>query len=487
VIPVRAYEGRDVAVFGLGRTGISAAKALLAGGARVHAWDDNEATRAKAEAAGIKLSDINKRDWQGFAALVLSPGVPLYHPKPHRVVEMARATGVPIIGDMELFAMAVNALDAEDRPKIIGITGTNGKSTTTALIGHILKQAGKDVRVGGNIGIGVLDLAVLHARAIYVLELSSYQLDLVETLRCDAAILLNITPDHLDRHGSMQAYTAAKARIFNNQGPNDVAIVGIDTAHTQVLYTHLASSGGRKLCPVSARSVMGEGVSVIDGKLYDCMRRAQHVADLNQAPSLPGKHNWQNAAAAYAACRAMGLSREAITAGLMSFPGLAHRCEFVATIEGVRFVNDSKATNADATEQALRAFPRVYWIAGGQAKSDGIAPLTRLFGQVSRAYLIGEASGKYRAILDAADVSNKECGTLDLAVAAAFADAKSDAEQTGEAVVLLSPASASFDQFRDFEHRGDVFRELVLSLANKSPAKRTPPSGKDEPRLESRP
>ena len=225
MVPITEYAGKDVAVFGLGRTGLSAAKALKAGGARVHAWDDNEETRAKAEAVGITLSDINKRDWQTFAALVLSPGVPYKFPKPHRVVRMAEMTGVPVVGDMELFARAVQALPERGRPKIIGITGTNGKSTTTALIGHILKQAGRDARIGGNIGTGVLDLAALHANAIYVLELSSYQLDLVKSLHCNVAVLLNMSPDHIERHGSMEGYQAAKMRIFHAGRTFDIRYV----------------------------------------------------------------------------------------------------------------------------------------------------------------------------------------------------------------------------------------------------------------------
>ncbi len=228
MIPITEYAGRDVAVFGLGRTGLSAAKALAAGGARVHAWDDNEETRLKAEEEGITLSDINKRDWQTFAALVLSPGVPYKFPQPHRLVRMAEMTGVPVVGDMELFARSVQALPERGRPKIVGITGTNGKSTTTALIGHILKEAGRDARVGGNIGKGVLDMAPLHANAIYVLELSSYQLDLVKSLHCDVGIFLNISPDHLERHGGMDGYVAAKKRLFLNQTIADHAIIGVD-------------------------------------------------------------------------------------------------------------------------------------------------------------------------------------------------------------------------------------------------------------------
>lgn len=462
MIPVTEYSGRDVAVFGLGRTGISAARALAAGGARVHAWDDNEATREKAEEAGVTLSDINKRDWQSFAALVLSPGVPYRFPKPHRVVRMAEMTGVPVVGDMELFARSVQALPERGRPKIIGITGTNGKSTVTALVGHILKAAGRDVRIGGNIGTGVLDLAALHANAVYVLELSSYQLDLVKSLHCDVAVLLNMSPDHLERHGGMEGYQAAKMRIFQNQHRGDTAIIGFDDIITQSIAIGMGARGPAKVVQVSAEYALGSGVSAIEGKLFDSRTgKAELLGDLEGCTALTGKHNHQNAAAAYAACRAIGVEPKAIMDGILSFPGLAHRLETISTVEGVRFVNDSKATNAQAAEQALKAYPRVYWIAGGQAKSDGIHALEPLFPRLAKAYLIGEAQDTFAATLKGKAALQK-CGTLEKAVQDAFRDAKSSGE--ADPVVLLSPASASFDQFKDFEARGEAFRSIVEGL-----------------------
>ncbi len=462
MIPITEYAGRDVAVFGLGRTGLSAAKALKAGGARVHAWDDNEETRNKAEAAGLTLSDINKRDWQTFAALVLSPGIPYKFPAPHRIVRMAEMTGVPVVGDMELFARAVQSLPERGRPKIIGITGTNGKSTTTSLIGHILKQAGRDARIGGNIGTGVLDLAALHANAVYVLELSSYQLDLVKSLHCDVAVLLNMSPDHLDRHGGMEGYQAAKMRIFQNQQPSDVAIVGFDDVITQSIAIGLAGQGKGRVVHASSTYTLGRGVSSIDGKLYDNQSgKAEFIGNLAECPALPGKHNHQNAAAAYAACRALGVEHGVIMAGLRSFPGLAHRLETVGSIDGVRFINDSKATNAQAAEQALRAFKNIYWIAGGVPKAEGIEPLATLFPTITKAYLIGAAENAFAATLKG-KVALQKCGTLENAVAAALRDAKAAGEE--DPIVLLSPACASFDQFRDFEHRGDVFRSIVQSM-----------------------
>lgn len=462
MIPITEYAGRDVAVFGLGRTGLSAARALAAGGARVHAWDDNEETRAKAEAAGIVLSDINKRDWQSFAALVLSPGVPYRFPQPHRIVRMAEMTGVPVVGDMELFARAVQAVSERARPKVIGITGTNGKSTTTSLIGHILTQAGRDARVGGNIGKGVLDMAPLHANAIYVLELSSYQLDLVKSLRCNVSVFLNLSADHLERHGNLQGYVDAKKRIFRNQGPQDFAIVGTDDIHSEAVSMSLASKGEQRVVQVSARYALGRGISAINGRLYNSLLgKAVLAGDLRSATALPGRHNHQNAAAAFAACRVLGVEPGVIMRGIETFPGLPHRLELAGSVDGVRFINDSKATNAQAAEQALNAFPRVYWIAGGQPKSDGIGDLAPLFPKVAKAYLIGDAQESFaRTLKGRAPVS--KCGTLEAAVNEALRDAIASGEPNP--VVLLSPACASFDQFRDFEARGDAFKAIVAEL-----------------------
>jgi len=462
MIPITEYAGKDVAVYGLGRTGLSAAKALKAGGARVHAWDDNEESRAKAEAVGIALSDINKRDWQTFAALVLSPGIPYKFPQPHRLVRMAEMTGVPVIGDMELFARAVQALPERARPKIVAITGTNGKSTTTALIGHILKQAGRDARVGGNIGTGVLDLAPLHSNAIYVLEMSSYQLDLVKSLRCDVAVFMNLSPDHLDRHGGMDGYQAAKMRIFQNQTEKDVAVIGFDDVYSQSIAIGLSAKGPQKVVQISSTYTLGKGISAVDGRLYDNQSgKAEFVGKLDECPALIGRHNYQNAAAAYAACRALGLDPGTIMAGLRSFPGLAHRMEAVGEIGGIRFINDSKATNAQAAEQALRAFKNIYWIAGGVPKAEGIAPLAPLFPNITKAYLIGQAEDAFAATLHG-KVPSQVCGALDRAVEAAYRDAKAAGEPG--AVILLSPACASFDQFKDYEQRGDAFRSLVQGM-----------------------
>jgi UDP-N-acetylmuramoylalanine--D-glutamate ligase len=461
LIPIREFAGREVALFGLARSGLAATRALVAGGARVCAWDDNPASRAAAAEIGVSVEDFNARDWRNFAALVLSPGVPLYFPKPHRMVEMARSIGVPVLGDVELFARAVNALALFARPKVIGVTGTNGKSTTTALIGHILKEAGRDVRVGGNIGTGVLDLEPLHAGAHYVLELSSFQLDLTDSLRCAAAVFLNLTPDHLDRHGNMQNYLAAKKRIFHNQGAGDWAIVGVDDAAGQQTCTELISAG-RQVAPISAGQALGRGVSAIGGKLYDALGgRPESFFELARAEALPGRHNAQNIAAAYAAARVMGLAPQEIAQGIKSFPGLAHRLERCGEADGVRFVNDSKATNADAAAQALAAYERVYWIAGGKPKDGGIEALAKFFPKIAKAYLIGEAAGDFAKSLDGR-APYAQCGTMEKAVAQAFRDARGGADKS--AIVLLSPACASFDQFRDFEERGDRFKALAAEI-----------------------
>ena len=465
MIPVSCFEGRTVAVFGLARSGLAAARALVAGGTKVAVWDENIAARAAAAADGFTLVDLDAADWSDFAALVLSPGVPLTHPKPHWTVQRAREAGVQIVGDIELFARAVVAAPDHKRPKIVAITGTNGKSTTTALIGHVLTQAGRDVRVGGNIGVGALGLEPMHGGAVYVLELSSYQLDLTSSLKPDVSIILNITPDHLDRHGDISGYAAAKRRILLNQVKGDTAVIGVDDAWGQRICTEITAANHRTIWPISARQAMGRGIYALQGLLYDATDgRVTRVADLTQARSLHGRHNWQNAAAAYAAARALGVPSADAVEGLLSFPGLAHRMETIGTLGGVRFVNDSKATNTDAARQALSAYPAVYWIAGGRPKAGGIDDLADLFPHVVKAYLIGEAAPAFAQTLNG-QAPHTEVGTLDAAVRAAFADARAQFKATGiEPIVLFSPACASFDQYSDFEARGDAFRAAVHGL-----------------------
>lgn len=461
MIPVRGFEGKRVAVFGLARTGLTAAHALLAGGAEVALWDERPSGREAALAEGLPLVDLSAADWTQFAALMLSPGVPLTHPQPHWVVEKAKAAGVEILGDVELFARTVNAAPEGKRPKVITITGTNGKSTTTALIGHICAQSGRDTRVGGNIGFGVLGLPDMHGGAVYVLELSSYQLDLTTSLKPDVSVLLNVSPDHLDRHGGMEGYVAAKRRILLNQGKGDTAVIGVDDPWGQRICTEITAANRRTIVPISASKAMGRGVYALQGVLYDATgERAAEVADLLEAKSLPGRHNWQNAAAAFAACRGLGILTEEVAAGLMSFPGLAHRMETVAHLGEIRFVNDSKATNSDAARQAMSSYPKFYWIAGGQPKSGGIDTLKDLFPRIEAAYLIGEASEAFAKTLEG-QARIVPCGDMETAVAAAYADAQAAGDP---AVVLLSPACASFDQYPDFEARGEAFRTAVFAL-----------------------
>ncbi len=466
MIPVRGFEGKRVAVFGLGRTGLTAARALAAGGAEVVLWDEKDGSRQAAAAEGFTLEDLRTADWSRFDALMLSPGVPLTHPEPHWTVTKAKAAGVEIVGDIELFARTVNAQPEHKRPKVVVITGTNGKSTTTALIGHICRQAGQDARVGGNIGIGVLDLDDMHGGAVYVLEVSSYQLDLTSSLKPDVAVLLNISPDHLDRHGGMDGYVAAKRRLLLNQGKGDTAVIGVDDHWGQQICTEITAANRRTIVPISSGRSIGRGVYALQGVLYDASGgRVVEVADLLRARSLPGRHNWQNAAAAYAACRALGIPPAEVADGLLSFPGLAHRMEKAGAIGGVTFINDSKATNADAARQAMATYPRFYWIAGGVPKAGGIDGLADLFPRIAKAYLIGQAAEAFAQTLGSA-APHEIAGDLATATARAFADARA---ARGEQIVLLSPACASFDQFPDFEVRGDAFRKLVQDLAEPAP------------------
>ena len=451
MIEVTAFRGEAVAVLGLARSGLVAARALQQGGARVLAWDDAAEKREAAAKAGIPIVDLAAGDFAGVKALVLSPGIPHTHPKPHVLAASARHAGAEIIGDIELLARSCAA------SRFVGITGTNGKSTTTALIGHILREAGCEVAVGGNLGTPALALAPLGADGIYVLELSSYQLELTESLGCTVAVLLNITPDHLDRHGGMDGYIAAKRRIFGTRQRAKLSVVGIDDEPSRRLAAELAA-GGARVVPISAETRAAGGVYVEQSSLIDDMAgAATRLLDLATLPRLPGRHNWQNAAAAYAATRSLGIAGAEIIAALRSFPGLAHRQELVATIDGVRYVNDSKATNADAAAKALACYDEIYWIAGGIAKAGGIASLAPFFPRIRHAFLIGRATEEFAATLSGR-VPFSRCADLAQALAAARVAAKPGS------VVLLSPACASFDQFTDFEARGENFRRLVAAL-----------------------
>jgi UDP-N-acetylmuramoylalanine--D-glutamate ligase len=455
--PITSFAGKSVAVFGLGGSGLVTAEALVAGGAKVVAWDDNADSVAKAEAAGIPTGDLRQQDFGALDALILSPGVPLTHPVPHWTVELAKAADIEIIGDIELFCRERRAI-APGAP-FIAITGTNGKSTTTALIAHLFRTAGWDVQLGGNIGTAILSLDPPSADRIHIVECSSFQIDLAPTIDPRVGVLLNLTEDHLDRHDTMERYAAIKARLVRGAG---TAVVGIDDAWCERIASDLDAIG-KPVERLSVRRPVTNGFFADRGRIIEADDAVVHsVADLSGIGSLRGAHNAQNAAAAIAAARVIGLPEAVIVAGLKSFPGLAHRMEEVAKIGKVLFVNDSKATNADAAEKALASFDRIYWIAGGKSKTGGITSLVSYFPRIAKAYLIGAAADEFAATL-AGKVDTVMAGTMDVAVAAAARDAAEDG--AAEPVVLLSPACASYDQYRNFEIRGDHFRGLVQALA----------------------
>jgi UDP-N-acetylmuramoylalanine--D-glutamate ligase len=456
MIPVTTFKGRKVALFGLGGSGLATAEALVAGGAEVTAWDDNPESVVKASAAGIATADLRHVDWNGFAAFVLSPGVPLTHPKPHWTVDLAHQAGVDIIGDVELFVRERRA-HAPDCP-FIAITGTNGKSTTTALIAHILRTSGRDTQLGGNIGTAVLTLDPPKAGRFYVVECSSYQIDLAPTLDPTAGILLNLTPDHLDRHGTMQHYADIKGRLVAG---SSTAVVGVDDSYSSLIADRVERAG-TSVVRISRRHVLADGIYAEGSSLMRAEGGTSSLfTDLAGIQTLRGEHNAQNAAAAVAACLAVGVSEDEILNGLKSFPGLKHRMQPVAKRDDIVFVNDSKATNADAAAPALSSYERIYWIAGGLPKEGGITSLSPFFPKIVKAYLIGEAAPAFAATLGEA-VPFEISGTLEKAVAHAAADAARDRE--GPAAVMLSPACASFDQYKNFEVRGDAFVGHVAAL-----------------------
>ncbi len=462
MIRITSFAGRRVAVFGLGASGIATAKGLAAGGADVVVSDDNEAGIKAAAEAGLKTANLKDTNWAVYSALVLAPGVPLTHPAPHWTVRAAKLAGVEVIGDLELFVRE-RRLQSFDVP-LICITGTNGKSTTTALTTHILTAAGRDTQVGGNIGTAMLSLEPFAPGRHYVIECSSYQIDLAPSVDPSVGVLLNVTPDHLDRHGTIENYAAVKAQLVLGAAK---AVIGIDDAHCRAIAEKLlARKGADNVLRISAKPGADCDVGVEGSKLL--LRSGgstSEIANLAGIGSLRGSHNAENAAAASAALMSLpeALSPAEIARCLKTFPGLAHRMEELGSARRTLFVNDSKATNADSTEKALLSFPgNIFWILGGKPKSGGIAPLTPYFDRIAKAYLIGEATEDFAATLDG-NVAYERCGTLDAATAAAARDAAA-ASGSAQPVVLLSPACASFDQFRNFEVRGDHFRALVKAL-----------------------
>jgi UDP-N-acetylmuramoylalanine--D-glutamate ligase len=461
MIPATSFHGRKIAVFGLGLSGLAAGRALLAGGADVAAWDDSEAGREAARKAALPLCDLREADWRGFDALALAPGVPLTHPEPHWTVRLARQSGVEVMGDTEIFCRELRRLNAGSR--MAAITGTNGKSTTTALTQHLLASAGLRAESGGNIGRAVFDLPPPEPGLHYVLEFSSFQLDLTPSLDADAAALLNISPDHLDRHGTIEHYASVKASVFRNLRVGGTAIVGVDDEFSRAIAASLAASERARLVRISATRRLEDGIFFKDGRLVAIRHgEVEREIGLGGIASLRGAHNGQNAAAAAALARSFGLQWSVIERGLKSFPGLPHRMEEVGRLNRVLFINDSKATNADAAARALACFADIYWIVGGRAKAGGLAGLDLFFPRIRKAYLIGEAAADFARTLEG-KVPHVIAGALENALALAARDALADASSR-EPVVLLSPACASYDQFPNFTVRGDRFREAVSAL-----------------------
>lgn len=465
MIRITSFAGKRVAVFGLGASGIATAKALVAGGADVVCCDDNASGLQAAADAGLATADLKEANWAVYAALILAPGVPLTHPEPHWTVRAARLAGVEVIGDLELFVRE-RRLQEFDVP-LIAITGTNGKSTTTALVGHLLREAGRDVEVGGNIGTAMLALEPFAPGRHYVIECSSYQIDLAPGIDASVGVLLNVTPDHLDRHGTIENYAAVKAQLVLQAKH---AVIGVDDNYCRAIADKLIEAKGAEgVLRISSRPEAVCDVGIEDGDIV--LRRdgwESTIAGLAGIGSLRGAHNAENACAAAAALLSLPqpLKPTEIDAGLKTFPGLAHRMEQLGRVGQTLFVNDSKATNADSTEKALLSFRgNIFWILGGKPKAGGIAELVPYFDRVAKAYLIGEATEDFAATLEEGKVKFERCGTLEAATKAAARDAAASLNgASAEPVVLLSPACASFDQFRNFEVRGDAFRAQVAAL-----------------------
>lgn len=458
--PITVFRDRKIAVFGLGKSGLATCAALAAGGAKVIAFDDKPAKVAEAQDKGVPTGDLKEANWQEIAALVLAPGVPLTHPAPHWTVTLARRNEKEIIGDIELFCRERRA--RAPRSPFAAITGTNGKSTTTALLAHILAKCGRDVAVGGNLGTPILSLAPPSQTRTHVIECSSFQIDLAPTLDPMVGVLLNISPDHIDRHGNLRNYAAIKERLVSGVCLNGTAIMGVDD-ELSASAAERVERDGTKVVRISVRRRLDNDGIYLEGESLVEMERGQRRNSLSLAGigSLRGRHNAQNAACAYASARALGLSADEIAFAMRSFPGLHHRMEQVGRKGSVLFINDSKATNADSTERALESFQDIFWIAGGRAKEGGIQSLAPHFSRVRKAYLIGEAAQDFANALSG-KIPFEVVKTLDRAVEAAARDA--EGARLLQAYVLLSPACASYDQYPNFEVRGDEFRDLVLRL-----------------------
>lgn len=458
MIDLSSFCGDRMAVMGLGKTGLSTALALKKAGANIVAWDDNQSSRDYAESLGITCSNLEQISKETIDFIIWSPGIPHTYPEPHPVALRAREEGIQIISDIDILSVCVPEAD------YVGITGTNGKSTTTALIGHTLKEF-RPTQIGGNIGVPVLDLEPLDHTGTYVLEMSSYQTELSHDFSPVGVVFLNISPDHLYRHGGLQGYIDAKKNIFSNPRQDNrkpIAVICIDTEDCFDIAEELEDDDVWTVIPVSTQKILDKGVYVEDGILFE-VREGEplRVADLNDFKHLRGTHNHENIACSYALIRQLyGIEPDKIITAMQSFSGLAHRQFLVRTINDISYVNDSKATNADATARALACFHHIYWILGGQPKEGGLTGLEDYMDRIEHAYVIGEAAPQFAEWLDKNGVAYTHCGTLEVATQKAH----QDAQKKERGVVLLSPACASWDQFKSFEHRGNLFAELVGKL-----------------------
>ncbi len=463
LISIACYKGKKVALFGLGKSGLAAAQALMCGGAEVVAWDDNPSGVEAAHRENIPTRNLRHEDWSEFVALILAPGVPLTYPQPHWVVDKAHQANIEIIGDIELFVRARNhflqqyGFCDEDVP-FIAITGTNGKSTTTALLTHLLEQMGYDVQMGGNIGTAILMLKPFVKKRIYVIECSSFQIDLTPSLQPTIGLLLNLTPDHIDRHGSFAHYVRAKKNLVAGASH---AFISVDDAACKVLYQQLLDEG-HHVVAVSKEHFVENGFYADGTELFSVCQGQRHMlADLSSMAALRGSHNAQNALMALATLQALKIIDPHMNKHLASYQGLAHRMQQVRKIGSVLFINDSKATNAEASAPALAAFHDIFWIVGGQAKEAGINSLRGFFHKIRKAYLIGTAAEEFSGVIGSSFPFSMSL-TLENAVHEAAADAMRC--KVKEAVVLFSPACASYDQFKNYEVRGEAFISFVMQL-----------------------
>jgi UDP-N-acetylmuramoylalanine--D-glutamate ligase len=451
-----SLKGKTIAVVGLGKSGVATLDALKTSGAPLIAWDDDVEKRKEVEKKGFVTRDPAQIDWQKVNSLILSPGIPDTLPAPHPAAEFAKKHGVEIVCDVDFF------FRLREVGKFIGITGTNGKSTTTALIAHILKSAGKNAVEGGNLGTPVLSFPTLGSDGFYVIEMSSYQCERTPNAAFDAAVWLNITPDHIDRHGTMDGYVTAKRKMLRNTSKKQILAIGVDDEPSRSVAAKMEKQGHWQVVPISAAKALDRGVSVFNNNLF---QDGKNIFSTSEAATLPGAHNAQNMAAAFAIAQSFGIAPADIQKAFLSYPGLPHRQKLIHRIGNVRFINDSKATNADAAAKALACYDTIYWIAGGRPKEGGLNGLEKFMPRIAQAFLIGEAAPAFGKWLDG-KAPYTQCETLATAVQKAAEMATASGKK--DAVVLLSPACASWDQFRNYEHRGDEFIRLVEAYASKA-------------------